>query len=112
MLTLISCSSKVELEDGHYVATKGVSVLNSFLPEFVISKNNISLHLHPGETITGSCKEDSDKKLLYVTLQDKSKLEFAISDKKLTLKDTDSASEKVGKVLKPQMEFEKAGSTN
>ncbi len=107
-LGLTGCASQAKLEDGDYAATKGTSILSSFLPDFVISKSSISLHLHPGETMTGSYREDSGKKLLYVTLQDKSKLEFEISEKKLTLKDTDSVSEKVGRVLKPNMVFEKA----
>ena len=78
------------------------------MPDFILSKNNISLHLHPGETLTGSYNVDGDKKLLYVTLQDKSKLQFEISDKTLTLKDTGSMSEPVSRVLKPDMVFEKA----
>lgn len=69
------------------------------MPDFILSKNNISLHLHPGKTLTGSYNVDGDKKLLYVTLQDKSKLQFEISDKTLTLKDTGSMSEPVSRVL-------------
>lgn len=56
--------------------------------------------MHPEVTLTGSCKQDSGKNLLYVTLEDKSEMQFEIADKKLTLQSTGSMSDKVSSVYK------------
>ena len=107
-LVFSGCGSAAKVSDGTYLAKKTNNVLSSFLPYFDVSQSKVTLHLNVEVFVNGTCRENTEKHLLTVTLDDKSEMQFAVSGKKLTLQPTSKLSETVSHVYQSGMVFEKA----